>query len=244
MNKTFPATLVLVLAPLSALAQVAAPPPSGPMATPVRSSTGGSPSGISVNGSAQGRIPATSARVTLALSTADRSMTLNAQTLKPVVDALVGQGIDPSSITLPVNFAAPGGSSFANVSFVAAHPTSAMMQQGIVAIGTAISQMHNLVLNSANVALTAADCASTIADTRSRAVRNARSKAELVAKDLGVKVGPVQFISAFDQTAPDGSCSYDYMVGAGYQNPMTPQTPEDYVNVRVQINVSITYAIK
>jgi uncharacterized protein YggE len=238
MLKTIARMLILaILAPSPALAQI---PPSGPVSAP---RTGPQTSGISVSGSSMTRVPATQARIALQFATANRSMTLDAQALKPIVDALVARGVDPSNIALPVNFAAPGGSNYATVTVTIAHPTIAMMRDGIVSLGTTIADMKNLILNSAQVFLTATDCAATIASTREHAIENARAKATAIARDLGVHVGPVISISAFDQGAADGSCNTQYYLGGGF-NPQGPQTPDDYVTVAVFANVSITYAIK
>jgi hypothetical protein len=64
--------------------------------------------GISVTATANKKVPATSARITLGFSTADRALTLNKQTLQPIVDAFVISGADPASIPWPINFNAPG----------------------------------------------------------------------------------------------------------------------------------------
>lgn len=202
--------------------------------------------GITVNGTATTRIPATSARISLNLTTADRKLTLDSAALRPVVDALVKAGADPQSVHLPLNFAAPGSSNLASIVATIDHPTVQQMQAGIVLVGAAIAEQRNLVLTNAQVQLTADDCGKTVEEVRRDAVRHARAKAESLASDLGVHVGSAINVNSFDPLASDGSCSWQYYVNGygNFSNPQSPQKPGDYVTVPVTENVSITYAIK
>src|ERR1700752_1699639 len=96
------------LAPIATSAQIA--PVRGPMQTSQNTARG-----ITVNGSALARIPATSARVSLTVMTSDRSLSLTSDRLAPVIDALVKAGADRNSVRLPPNFTAPGGSNIASI---------------------------------------------------------------------------------------------------------------------------------
>ncbi len=231
----------LLLLPVAVAAQVV-PGPRGPAPTGSVSQQNAT-HGITVSASAVTRIPATSARITLNLSSADRSLSLDAQSLQPVVDALVKAGADPSSVQLPPNFAAPGKSNNAWITATVAHPTAAMMQSGIVTVGTSVASAKNLMLNGAMVAVLAQQCADALDGVRRQAIERARAKAESIANDLGVRVGTVLNVQALEQSSPDGSCGWQYNVN-GFGNPDTPQSPQDYVTVPVQSNVTITYAIR
>ena len=193
-----------------------------------------------MSASASERIPATSARITLNLARADRSLSLDAQDLQPVVDALVKAGADPSSMQLPPNFGAPGKSNVASITATVAHPSAAMMQSGIVTVGTSVAATKNLVLNNAMVWVIAQQCADALDSVRGQALERARAKAESIAKDLGVHVGSVLNVQSVEQTWPDGSCQSQYMVNGFMGNPDAPQSPQDYVTVPVQSNVTIT----
>ncbi len=231
----------LFLLPTAAVAQFA-PGPRGP-AAPGTVNASSTTHGITVSASASSRIPATSARITLNLASADRTLSLDAQSLQPVVDALVKAGADPSSVQLPPNFGAPGKSNSAWITATVAHPTAAMMHNGIVTVGASVASAKNLILNGAMVAVLAQHCADALDGIRGQAIQRARAKAESIAKDLDVHVGSELNMQSLEQPSPDGSCGWQYNVN-GFGNPDMPQSPQDYVTVPVQSTVTITYAIK
>jgi uncharacterized protein YggE len=234
MKRTAILVAALLLLPIAASAQ-AIPPARGPVQ---------SGNGITVTASASSRVPATSARIMLEVTSADRSLSLDAQALQPVVDALVKAGADPASVKLPPNLRAPGKSSVASILATVAHPTSQMMERGIDIVGTSIASNKNLVLANAQVLLLVQHCADALDSIRSQAIARARAKAESIAKDLGVHVGTVVNVQSFEQGLPDGSCQWQYN-NNGYGNVADqPQSAQDYVTVPVQSNITITYAIK
>lgn len=235
---------VLLLLPAAAMAQfVSGPSPRGPVQTGPAAPPNAT-HGITVSASASSRIPATSARITLNLSSADRALSLDAQSLQPVIDALVKAGADPASVHLPPNFSAPGRSNLASLTATVANPTAAMMQSGIVSVGTSVASAKNLVLNGAMVMLIAQHCADALDHVRGQAIERAHAKAESIAKDLGVQVGSVLNVQSFEQSWPDGSCQSQYNINGYAGDPNQPQSPQDYVTVPVQSNITITYAIK
>ena len=199
--------------------------------------------GITVTASATTRVPATSARIILNLTTADRSMTLDEKRVQPLVDALAKSGVDPSSVRLPMNFSAPGGSNAATISATVENPTVAMMQDGIALVGAAVVSTKGLVLNGAQIVLNAAHCEAALDQVRQESIARARTKAESIAKDLGVHIGGPLNVNSMEQATPDGSCTSQYYVNA-FMGAESPQTPGDYVSVPVTSSVSITYAIK
>lgn len=228
--------------PFPVVAQIAQAAPIRQAAPPSSTNAG---RGITVSGSAAARIPATTARITLTLSTADRAMILDSKKVQPIVDALVQAGADPSSVRLPMNFSAPGASNVASIVATVSHPTVAQMQNGIVSVGTVIASLKDVVLNGANVTLTAANCSSAFDDLRHQAVANARTKAKALAEDLGVRLGDALSVTSFEQQTPDGSCSSSYFLnGMGMNGPQGSQDPSDYVSVAVTSSLTITYAIK
>lgn len=239
MKRLVLAILILAQAPLGAGAQVAPPMRLG-------SSSGSSNGhGITVNANAAASAPATSARITLQVMSADNSLSLNAQTLAPIADALVKAGAERSSVQLPLAFDAPGGTNQASISATVANPTIEQMRAGIVTVGTVVAGMKNVRLTSAQVQLTADNCANELATARQKAIAAAQSKASAIARELHVGVGKVINVQSVDQGSPDGVCRSQYYVGPmGAQFPYGDSSDADYVNVRIYENVTITYAIK
>ncbi len=239
MKKTLVLLAFSLFVPVAAGAQAAPPMARSSQAAP-------SAHGITVNGTSVLRIPASSARIALDLSSIDNKSTLDKETLAPLVDALVKAGAERSSVQLPLSFSAGGYSNYATVTAVVQNPTVATMKSGIVSVGAVVAGMKNVRLNMAQVLLKNADCAQAMAKARADAIGEAHVKAVGIAKQLGVALGGVANVNAFDQGSPDGSCSSQYMVGAmGAQFPSgSDNTDADYVTVSVTSNVTITYGIK
>ena len=213
-----------------------APPPVAPPPQAAR--------GITVNGSSAASAPATSARVTLFLVSRNSGVAYTSQSVQPVVDAMVKAGVDRDSITLPLNFSAPGNSSSATITGTVEHPTLTQLQNGVVTVGTAINGIPGAILNTVNVELTLNDCESLVDKARSGAITRARAKAGDIAKQLNVKLGSVEAVNAANefQLRADGSC----MTQLNF-NPYQPQMIDktgDYLNVTVSSAVSITYGIR
>ncbi len=201
------------------------------------------PPGISVSATASKKIPATSARIALSFSTADRALTLTKQTLQPIADALVKSGADPASIQWPINFNAPGGSNLASISATVKNPTAALMQSGIVTVGTAVAGMKNLILTSATIFVTAANCQPVFDGVRRDAIAKAHAEAESIARDLGVHIGAPLSVQANGQIGLDGGCAAAWGIN-GTPGNNSGQVPDDYLMVPVSSYVTITYAIK
>jgi Protein of unknown function (DUF541) len=202
--------------------------------------------GITVNGTSVLRVPASSARITLQITSADNKTVLTQAELGPLVDALVKAGAERSSVQLPLAFAAGGYSNSATVSAIVERPTVDMMRGGIATVGAAVAGMKDVRLNSAQVQLNNDDCSQTLVKVRASAIASARTKAASIAKQLGVTLGGVVNVNAFDPGSADGSCASQYWVGPmGAQfGPGAENTDSDYVSVPVTSNVTITYAIK
>jgi uncharacterized protein YggE len=236
----------LFLLPIAGAAQAVPPIQRGPM--PAFQSNPGAAGnhGITVNGTAALRIPATAAHLALTVTTPDRRMTLDKARLQPLVEAIVKAGADPGTVQLPPNFNAAGGSNVATITATFSHPTVAQMQQGIISVGSVIAGEKDLALSSAAVQLVAADCAGVLNQVRRQAVEHARAKALSLASDLGVHIGGAINVTSYDQLAADGSCSSTYYINGfgGFNNPQSPQSPGDYVTIPATANVTITYAIK
>lgn len=227
-------TCVLLLASLASPAIAQIRPPMLP-APPDQG-------GITVSGTATERLPATSARVHLQLGTRNNALTLDAQALKPLIDALVQAGADRDSIVLPIQFQSPGRFNTAQISATVANPTVNAIQRGMTSVGSVIANMPGVLLSSAQVELRRTDCGEIESRARQSAIDRARAKALATAQQLGVHLGRVTAVRVNDQQTADGSCSSSYVIGP--YMPQQMQNAADYVTISVYSNVTITYAIR
>ena len=197
--------------------------------------------GITVSAGASVRVAATSARVLLMLSTRNNALTLDSQTVAPVIDALVQSGVDRSAIILPLQFQSPGKFNNAEISATMQNPTVEKVQHGIVTVLSTISTMPGVFLNNAQIDLKTEDCASFQDQARKMAIDEAHTKALATARQLGVHLGTLVAVRVNDQQSQDSSCTSSYPAGI-YSSPL--QTPQDYITINVYSYVTITYAIR
>jgi hypothetical protein len=234
----------LVLA-ATLLTQVAVPagrgpgfPPMGP--TPVEPS-----GGIQVTGNGFASAPASQAAVTLHVSTRNNALTLNAQTLQPIVDALVKAGADQSTVNLPPYLVGQAHTNNATITATVHHPTQQMLQQGMLTSANAFASMPDVLLNAADVVLQADNCETLQRNAEANAITNARSNAVFLAKQIDGKLGPVMSVEvlAGGMFGAEGSCTFRYSIGP--YGPSFPQSsPADMLIVKVYSTVRVHYAIK
>ena len=227
------------------LAQAALPPVSPPMAprVPMPMAPSGSPvDGISVTGSGYATAQATDAQVTLRMFTRNNALTLNAQTLQPIVDALVRAGADRSSIMLPPYMVGQAHTNNATIVASVHHPTQEMLQHGMVTIAGAFAANPDIVLSSAEVRLSVDDCAALERSAASSAVANARANASFIAQQIRKHVGTVLAVDARSMPMNvQPACYYAYSVGP--YGPYPPQPAADMLTVRVGASVTMRFAI-
>jgi uncharacterized protein YggE len=118
------------------------------------------------------------------------------------------------------------------------------MQTGIVTVGTAVAAMKDLILTSATIVVTAANCQPVFDDVRRDAIAKAHAQAESIAKDLGVHVGAPLSVQANGQASPDGGCAAAWSISGMPGNNDGSRVPGDYLMVPVSSYVNITYTIK
>ena len=196
--------------------------------------------GVTVSALGVSHVDAASVRVTLRLGSRTNAAIYNAQVLAPVVDAMVQSGVDRASIEMPPNFQAPSNAVFATISGTAKNPTVESMQRAVSTVGAAISAIPGAILQETQISLKADHCEAMQSDARSAAITIAHSKAVAIAKQLGVKLGPVTSVTSNEQAQPDGSCANSYSI-----TPYSPniEKPADYLSIPVYSSVTITYAI-
>jgi uncharacterized protein YggE len=234
-------TLVFAVALLTQVAvpagQGAGLPPMGP--TPVEPS-----SGIRVTGNGFASAPASQATVTLHVSTHNNALTLNAQTMQPIEDALVKAGADRSSVTLPPYLVGQAHTNNAEITALVRHPTQQMLQQGMLIIANAFASMPDIVLNAADVVLQADNCQTLERNAEANAIANARSNAAFLAKQIGGKLGSVMSVEvlAGSPFGSEGGCTFRYSIGP--YGPSFQSSPADMLTVKVYSTVRVHYAIK
>lgn len=222
------------------LAQVGPPPMGPPMPPMVPAQVPAD--GISVNGTGYASAPATDAQVSLHVSARNNALTLNAQTLAPIVDALVRAGVDRSSIVLPPYLVGPAHTNNATITAAVHHPTLAMLQQGMASIAAAFAADPDVILNAADVRLSVDDCPALSRAAASNAITNARSNAALIAQQLRKHVGAVLAVDARGvSTNVRPGCYTFYSIGPyGAQQPSLA----DLLTVKTGASVTMRFAIQ
>lgn len=223
------------------MAQIGVPPPMGPRVPP---DTAVSTDGIRVRGAGYATAPATDAQVTLQVSSRNNAPTLDAQTLQPIIDALVKAGADRSSISLPPYMVGQAHTNNASIAVRVHHPTQAMLQQGMLTIASAFAAHPEFLLNAAQVQLTADGCTALRRSAEAMAIAHARSNAAFVAQQLGEKIGSALEVDDFSgpNFGPESdACSTTYTI-APYANQQ--MTQDDMLTVKVYSSVTVRFAIK
>lgn len=225
------------------LAQIGPPPMPPPITRFEPMAPAQAPAdGISVSGTGYASAPATDAQVSLHVSARSNALTLNAQTLAPIVDALVRAGVDRSSILLPPYLVGPAHTNNATITATVRHPTLVMLQQGMATIAAAFAADSDVILNSADVRLSVDDCPALSRAAASNAIANARSNAAFIAQRLRKHVGPVLAVDARGvSTNVRPGCYTFYSIGPyGAQQPPLA----DLLTVRTGASVTMRFAIQ
>ncbi|MFN2529507.1 MAG: SIMPL domain-containing protein [Candidatus Baltobacteraceae bacterium] len=204
--------------------------------------------GITVNGSGQADGAADLAHVTLNISSRNNALTLNKRTLQPVVDALLRAHVEPSSIVEPIYLQGAASTNYATVGGTVNHPTVAMLQDGMQTLTSAFAAMPDVLVNQAAVGVTMTECAALRTKARRAALVQARRQALEIASASNVQLGKILSVQAYgegggpmDLQFPNSCTSY-YQIGPG--NMPQFMSLADYLKVRVNSNVNVTYAIR
>ncbi len=233
-----------IFAAAAVLAQVSMPQPMPVRMPAVLSAQQGVSDGITVTGTGYARAQASRAQVTLRISTRNNATSLSAQTLQPIVDALVRAGADRSSIIVPPYLLGQARTNNAAISATVLHPTLAMLQQGMLTIANAFASEPDLLLNSAEVVLSADGCAQLQRTAEAHAIANARSNAAFIAGTIGAHAGDV--LAVEERSIPigsEGACTMTYSV-TPYGGPYPPMSPAEMLTVNVSSAVTMRIAIR
>lgn len=241
MYKTlFLAAVVLAQAPMPPV-RVTAPPV--PPVAPMRLPDPGPNDGITVTGMGSATAPASDARVTLRISTRNNATTLDAKALQPIVDAMVRAGVDRANITLPPYLTGTTHTNGVSITAQVHHPTQDMLERGMAQLAGTFASMPDVLLNGAEVRLTADNCTALQQTAEANAIANARANAAFVAKQIGAKTGGVLAVEQRGMAlgAPE-ACTQTVYVGP-FGSP-SQVSPADLFTVKIITSVSMRFAIR
>lgn len=200
------------------------------------------PDGITVRGNGTASIAADQASVTLRLFAKNNALIIDQSSLQPFVDALVALGVARSDITTPMYLTGQAKTNNAVITAVVNHPTVTTIENGLATLSARFNPDSQILINGAEVRLTANDCSAARKQAQSAAIHQAHSNAQDLASQLGVHVGSVlaaDFQSAFENGP---SCTSSYMIGPYQTAPFN--TPEQLLQVHISSFVTIRYAIR
>lgn len=198
-------------------------------------------SGIMVSGAAVISAPASSADVTLHVSTRNNALTLNQQTLQPIVDAIVHAGVPRDAISLPPYMVGAARTNMAQIVAHVDHPTEAMLRQGMLVLASAFAGTPDILLNDAFVMVHGNNCESLFRQAEARAIAQARQNAEFIAKQNGVHIG--ELLAAEEDTPAPTECSRGFGIGP-YGTGAAGDNFSNLLTIQVQSNVQMRFAIK
>lgn len=199
--------------------------------------------GISVRGNGSATAPASTATLSLYVSSRNNAIVLNESTLSPIVDALVRAGVQRSDIVLPIYLTGNARTNNVTVTATVHHPSIAMLQNGIAGLGSSLTNSPDLIVNNAQVRLTLDDCTPTMQQAQIAALRQAHANAASIARQMGLHLGAVLAVDAQNmQMDAEGRCLSEYTLGPYQGNQFT--SPSDYLTVRITTSVSVRYAIR
>jgi len=180
----------------------------------------------------------------------------------PLVEGLVAAGVPEADIEIVVSaviggFYGPGGPGVARVDVAVDDPTPERIDELITAATIGAAE-ENLLVSQIGVGYGVADCAPLEREAREAAFDDARTRAELQAELMGVRLGdavaasdvPVAFAEALSAyygpyTPTQLACSPPAPVPTG-GSPVSvpPFDPTDEAEVNVYAQVAVTFAIE
>ena len=120
--------------------------------------------------------------------------------LEPVLQALSDQGVPDEDISVnPFWVGSPGA---ARVDLVVSRARPSQVEQLVKAVQQALSEQGQYSLQSFSAVFTVGECGLLEKQARQQALANARSRAEELARDAGVWLGPVAAISEIPSPLP------------------------------------------
>ncbi len=182
------------------------------------------------------------------VASADSNLNLPVEiALQPVVDALV-------AIKVPVDNIQLQSSSLDNPKLVVQvnKPTRDRVQEVVKVVTSALSSDSNLFIQGIGAEYGVNNCVPLERTARRAALRDALTQAQIIAFDLGVKVGDILFVTVFPSFGSPASSSCGSKVGVpvspssifSVSETAPPYDPSANPEVQLRMQVSITYAIQ
>jgi uncharacterized protein YggE len=180
------------------------------------------------------------------VASADGNLALPVEVaLKPVVDALV-------AIKVPLGNIQLRSSSLDNPKLVVElnKPTRDRVQEVVKVVTSALSSDNNLFIQGIGAEYGVKNCVPLERTARRAALRDALTQAQIIALDLGIKVGDILFVTVYPSFGSPASSSCGSKVGVPVSSIFSvsesspPYDPSANPEVKLRMQVSITYAIQ
>lgn len=165
--------------------------------------------------------------------------------LQPVVDALVAIKVPPENIQVQTD-----DPENPKVLVKLDKPTRERVKEVVRAASSVFQGSDNFFIQGIGVEYAVNNCQPLERAARRAALRDALSQANVIALDLGVKVGEILFVTMFPSFGSPASAGCGSKVGVpasplfAFSESMPPYDPSANPEVQLRIQVSITYAIK
>ena len=180
-------------------------------------------------------------------------------TLKPVVDALVANGIPASAIevnTSPSNsstfsfpFPFPTSSGTAQILVSLDTPTRERVQEIVTVASDPKTLGEDVTIQAVNVSYTVSDCQSIEKAAYVAAVNDARNRARALSEALGVTIAEIPSVAeapfaGFLPSASSSSCNSQSSLPFPFNGLQEPYNPSAPATVQVKKDIFATYAIR
>jgi hypothetical protein len=172
---------------------------------------------------------------------------LTREALQPIIDALVAAGIAASEIEVELgSSSAPYyGDGSATLSFTVEQPSSEQIERLVETATTAIQESEDLYLQETYVKYSVEECQPLETAVYEAAIRDARNRAEAIARAMSVELSPVPSVAESPFNLFAGGCDADSGLslpfgagyGAAYYDPSAP------AEVQLRRDVFVTFPI-
>lgn len=180
------------------------------------------------------------------VASADSNTSLPVETaLQPVVDALLAVKVPVGNIQLQ-------SSSLDNPKLVVQldKPTRDRVQDVVKIVTTALKSDNSLFIQGIGAEYGVNNCAPLERTARRAALRDALTQAQIIAFDLGVKVGEILFVTVYPSFGSPASSTCGSKVGVPVSSLFSvsettpPYDPSANPEVRLRMQISLTYSIQ
>ena len=159
--------------------------------------------------------------------------------LRPVIDALIGIGVDASAISVVPMPGSYGPSNVMALQVIVSQPSTERVQQ-IVDTGSGAASAAGLSTYEVGGRFSVSDCGPLVAQAQLAAIENAQQQANTLAAALDVAVSDWVAVAVFPHYSEFSECqAFADPYGAMYFPPIDFTRP---MEVRVTASIEVTYA--